>query len=911
MALRLRSKHPPADPQESRAPAARGADRGHKRSVWRRLRTRGVSGRLLIAVLLPITVLSIGAGALLRQRYETAQRAASIMREIPTLNRLADLRQRLDQERIPVEGWLRARQFGFNIPNVATFLGFTTESTAQARHATDVELSELGSATPAGFAARLGAIRHQADTGSPAPTLIDGEYARLDGQLSAGFTTLLANLQSRVAGLGSTAGLQAALRSLDDANQALSAAAYELGDVSNVQLPGVHPASQLSALGADSALLTQAGQELHNAGGAVAVRWSRFVNDPNEQSFQRLLSTAASGHLVAPSTSSSLTALVPVANTFRDGVDGAEDLYALVAAAEAGVHARAAEVNRANTRDFRMLVMEMLLAAALTVGVALLMARSITGPLRILEARARAVGGGDLEALVPTGRGPKETVVVSEAFNDLVNNLRLMEAQTRALSEQAFDDPVLSEPLPGRLGRALHESVQVLSGSILERDALQHRLVHQATHDALTGLHNRAATVEFLEQALARAQRSGAALAALFIDLDDFKRANDTHGHGVGDAILKQIGERLDAAARRGDFIARLGGDEFLVVAEGLHGAGEATRLGEKLLEALSQPVQVQAVTVAVGASVGVAFAHQDAADEPSQLLARADLAVHRAKEAGSGRVEVYDESLQSTLIARAGVERDLHAAIDAGGDGLFLVYQPIIDAQTGVMRSAEALVRWERRGVGLCQPGDFIPAAEQSDLIIRLDCWVLATALEQLSRWSESAHANVSIAVNISGRHLLSGKLATHVEAAVATARIEPGRLILEVTETVLLADLATVAVELERLRALGIRVAIDDFGTGYTSIAHLQHLTVDELKIDRSFIEQLSGDGQSPLVRMVTELGHQLGVSVVAEGIETDEQRTLLTAIGCDALQGFLIARPLTLEHLERWPGELERAA
>jgi EAL domain-containing protein (putative c-di-GMP-specific phosphodiesterase class I) len=229
-------------------------------------------------------------------------------------------------------------------------------------------------------------------------------------------------------------------------------------------------------------------------------------------------------------------------------------------------------------------------------------------------------------------------------------------------------------------------------------------------------------------------------------------------------------------------------------------------------------------------------------------------------------------------------------------------------------MRSAEALVRWERRGDGLCQPGDFIPAAEQSDLIIRLDCWVLAAALAQLAEWSSTMPADTSVAVNISGRHLLSGQLAEHVESAIAASRVEPGRLILEVTETVLLADLATVAGELERLRALGIRVAIDDFGTGYTSLAHLQHLTVDELKIDRSFVEQLSNDGESPLVRMVTELGHQLGVSVVAEGIETDEQRALLTEIGCDALQGFLIARPLTLEHLERWRSErapVERAA
>ena len=913
MALRLRSPYRPARKQAPETDIVRDPPAGARRTKWLPLRARGVSLRLLIAVLLPISVLGIGGAALLRQRYDTAREAAAIVAGIPTLDRLANVRQRFDQESITVGAWLRARQFGFNIPNIATTLGFSDESTAQARRDTDVELATLGAATPPGFASGLVSLRRQVDAGTLAPATADRDFTRLDVVLSTAFSTRLATLQTRVAGLGDSADLQASLRSLSAANDALGAGVAELGDFGNIALPGEHPGSQQSALGGDIAELGQAGQELSTAGGAVARQWARFSGGASERSFQQLVNVAASGRLAPPPTSN-ISAAIPMVTTLRSGIVAGRALYALVDAAESTVHARAAELNRANTDQFRLLMIEMLLAAGLTIGVALLLARSITRPLHLLETRARAVSGGDLEALVPTGRGPKETVVVSEAFNDLTNNLRLMEAQTRALSECAFDDPVLSEPLPGRLGRALHESVKVLSGSIMERDALQHRLVHQATHDALTGLYNRAATVEFLEQALARAQRSGATLAALFIDLDDFKRANDTHGHGAGDAILRQVGERLDSGTRRGDFVARLGGDEFLVVAEGLEGTDEATRLGETLLATINAPVRVHSLEVTVGASIGVAFAYQDADDEPSQLLARADLAVHRSKEAGSGRVEIYDESLQGALIVRAAVEQDLHAALDAGGDGLFLVYQPVVDAASGVMRSAEALVRWERRGVGLSQPGDFIPAAEQSDLIIRLDCWVLGSALAQLARWSDCGQAQISIAVNISGRHLLSGQLAANVEAAIDAAGVEPGWLILEVTETVLLADLATVAGELERLRALGIRVAIDDFGTGYTSLAHLQHLTVDELKIDRSFIEQLSNDGESPLVRMVTELGHQLGVSVVAEGIETDEQRTLLTDIGCDALQGFFIARPLTLEHLENWPPErapIERAA
>jgi EAL domain-containing protein (putative c-di-GMP-specific phosphodiesterase class I) len=306
---------------------------------------------------------------------------------------------------------------------------------------------------------------------------------------------------------------------------------------------------------------------------------------------------------------------------------------------------------------------------------------------------------------------------------------------------------------------------------------------------------------------------------------------------------------------------------------------------------------------VSVGACVGIAFALDGAADDPSQLLARADLAVYRAKHSGTSRVEIYDESMQRALLERAEIEQDLHGALDVGGDGLFLHYQPVIDAASGELTSVEALIRWNRAGHGICQPNDFIPAAEASDLIIRLDCWVIDQALAQLGEWSRSGLGELSVAVNISGRHLLSGTLTEHVEAALTTSRIEPGRLILELTETVLLADLPTVAVEMERLRGLGIRVAIDDFGTGYTSLAHLQHLTVDEIKIDRSFIQQLPGGRDSSLVRMVTELGHHLGVQIVAEGVETDDQLAALREVGCDSLQGFLIGRPLTVESLAAW--------
>jgi len=878
----------------------------------------GVAGRLLIAVLLPITILAVAAAALISQRYSTAQQANSVANEIPVLNGYVKLRSLLDQERIPVEASLRTEELGIKLPDIASIYGFSSESESTARAALDAQLRVLGANAPPGFARQLLALRHEVDAGTIAATPADHAYGRISDLVSEAFSAALARLQQRTANISQAASLNQTLTTLSNANDALGAGGSETGELSDLYLaPANARAGELSALGAQVALYDLASSRLRESSGSERTAFLRVSQSPSWKTFQKAIAAAAAG-APPPSGGGSLPAsslppgfgafadIVPLAGLFGQGVTGLDQLYRFVSLAEQDARNGAAQLRASSAHDFRTLLIETLIAVGLTIAVALLLAKSISQPLRRLESHARAVSSGDLELPPLPGRGPKETVVVSETFNDLVSNLRLLEAKTRALAECSFEDPVLAEPLPGRLGQALHESVVVLSGSIVERDSLQQRLVHQATHDALTGLHNRAAAVEFLDQALARASRSSEAVAVLFVDLDDFKRANDTHGHAVGDAILREIARRMADAARRGDFLARLGGDEFVVIAEGVGDGSEATVIGARLVEAASEPVEVGDMRVSVSACVGVAFALDGAADDPSQLLARADLAVYRAKHAGSSKVEIYDESMQKALIARAELERDLHAALDRGGEGLFLQYQPVIDAETGDLTSVEALVRWDRPGHGRCQPNDFIPAAEASDLIIRLDCWVLASTLAQQRLWSASGLGDLSVAVNISGRHLLSGQLTDHVTQALDASGVKPDRLILELTETVLLADLPTVAVEMERLRAFGIRMAIDDFGTGYTSLAHLQHLTVDEIKIDRSFIQQLPGGRDSSLVRMVTELGHHLGVSIVAEGVETDDQLAALREVGCDSLQGFLIGRPLTVEQLDAWHGE-----
>ncbi|HWJ51207.1 MAG TPA: EAL domain-containing protein, partial [Solirubrobacteraceae bacterium] len=851
--------------------SVRGAERGGGRppSVsghrlrWRWAGRPGVAGRLLVAVLLPITILAIAAGALLSERYGTARQASSVAGEIVTLNGLVTLRGLLDQERLPVEASLRARQLGFDIPNIASMYGFSTVSESGARAAVDARLRLLGRAVPAGFRSGLDVLRRRIDRGQITATPADVAFNGLSSLLLGAFAARLSVLQQGTADLSQAADLNRALGTLSDANDALAAGGLEPSALSDVYLSaGAQRASALSSLGAQIALFDQASSRLRGAVGPAGAAFAGLQRDRAWQQFESAVGAAAAG-AVAPASavglsmaagalSPGLARLRPLADVFRSGMSGIQQLYGLVAKAELGVHDSAVRLRASSAAALRTLLIETLIAVALTIAVALLLARSITRPLRRLEDRARAVSGGDLELPLLPASGPKETAVVSQTFNDLVCNLRLMEQKARALAECSFEDPVLAEPLPGRLGEALRESVLVLSGSIVERESLQHRLAHQATHDALTGLHNRAAVNEFLEQALARCGRSGQPLAVLFIDLDDFKRANDTHGHAVGDAILKQIAQRMTQTARRGDFLARLGGDEFLVIAEGIGDGAEASAIGARLVQAASQPIDVDDLRVSVGACVGITFALDAAAEEPSQLLARADLAVYRAKRAGHARVEVYDESMQQALIARAQLEQALHATLDRDGEDLFLQYQPVIDATSAKLSSVEALVRWNRAGKP-CQPDEFIPVAEQSDLIIRLDCWVLATALAQQQRWRHSGLGEISIAVNISGRHLLSGQLTDHVTEALSASQVKPTQLILELTETVLLSDLPAVALEMQRLRSLGIRMSIDDFGTGYTSLAHLQHLTVDEIKIDRSFVQQLPDGRDSSLVRMV----------------------------------------------------------
>lgn len=428
--------------------------------------------------------------------------------------------------------------------------------------------------------------------------------------------------------------------------------------------------------------------------------------------------------------------------------------------------------------------------------------------------------------------------------------------------------------------------------STAQRDRLRDDLTHQAAHDSLTELANRVRALEIIEAALHRGRRSGSRVGLLFVNLDHFKAVNDAHGHAVGDDVLREMARRTRGSVSAGDTVGRLGGDEFVVVVETLDCEAALVVLAERLVTAIAVPVKTGGRDVVVSASIGIALV-RDGSIDADQLLREADTAAHRAKAAGRGRAEVFDEGLRRELQERTRLESAMRAGL--ADDEFELHYQPIVRVATRTVDGYEALVRWHRPGHGLVLPDDFIPTAELSDLICDLGRWVLHEAARQLAGWMAAwpdECRGMTVAVNISGRHLASASIVADVAAALAAAQLPADRLVVEITETVLV-DQPTADAHLRALRDLGVAVSIDDFGTGYTSIGQLQHLSVDILKIDRSLVES-STSGAIELVRLVIHAAHAFGLTVVAEGVEDESQLGSLELAGCDTAQGYFFARP-----------------
>jgi len=435
---------------------------------------------------------------------------------------------------------------------------------------------------------------------------------------------------------------------------------------------------------------------------------------------------------------------------------------------------------------------------------------------------------------------------------------------------------------------------------VSERRRLEEQLTHQAFHDPLTGLANRALFRDRVSHALALAQRQGHPITVLFLDLDDFKRVNDSLGHAEGDRLLIAAAERFQSCARAADTVSRLGGDEFAILIEHVAGSDGRPELLQRLEEAMTYPFALSGNQVQVSASIGVATASPgDTADD---LLRNADVAMYAAKRRGKGRSETYELRMYADVRERLEMEAALRTALET--NQLSLHYQPIVSLKTGALYGIEALVRWDHPTRGHLLPQSFITLAEETGLIVPLGAWVLTEACRQVQEWRAAfPETPLAVSVNISGRQLQAGGVTGALREALAATGASADGVVLEITESVLMQQTDTVQERLWELKSLGVRLAIDDFGTGYSSLSYLQRFPIDILKIAKPFVDDVgSGTEKSALARAIVGLGETLKLRTIAEGIERGDQRAALLELGCDLGQGHYFSRALPPDGIAR---------
>jgi diguanylate cyclase (GGDEF)-like protein len=487
--------------------------------------------------------------------------------------------------------------------------------------------------------------------------------------------------------------------------------------------------------------------------------------------------------------------------------------------------------------------------------------------------------GQPLDALQQLSAAAPATpiIVLSEYHDD--------ELGVEAVRHGAQDYLLASELTPATLGRAVRYAV--------ERKRSEVELARQALHDPLTGLPNRALFLDRLTVALDRSRRTGALVALLFLDVDTFKEINDTLGHASGDRLLTVLADRFRGLLRPMDTVARFGGDEFTFLFEGLESEREAMVIAERISHSASLPLTLDETELAVAVSIGISMV-TDPAVSIDEAIRDADAAMYRAKELGGSRFELFDDRSRRRAAQRTSLEASLRTALERSQ--LRVHYQPrvSINGDTGLV-GFEALVRWQHPERGLIAPAEFIPLAEETGLIVPIGEWVIDQALGQVRRWRQS-RPSMTISVNLSGRQLAHPGLVASLERSLLAAGTNPGVLWLEVTEDTVQHDLVAAGAALGSLHRLGVNLALDDFGMGHSSLQTLRELPVDMLKIHQDFVSALDADpDDSALVGAVVELGHALGLTVIAEGVETDVQLAHLRELGCDGAQGFLFSQPV----------------
>lgn len=516
--------------------------------------------------------------------------------------------------------------------------------------------------------------------------------------------------------------------------------------------------------------------------------------------------------------------------------------------------ARQLEEARANEENLtRLIGLALGLGVATVLLVSLLVSRSIRRPLKDLKAGADNFAQGNLDYRIPIHR-QDELGEALEMFNSMAS---------------------------------------ALQGGQID-------LEHQAFHDTLTALPNRSLFQDRLVHAISRQERDHRPLAVLLVDLDDFKTVNDSLGHAAGDELLKFVAEGLRASLRPGDTAARLGGDEFAVLVEDMRGRADAIRVAERILSSLTKKLLLEDKEVFVNGSVGIAISH--GGESAEDLLRNADVAMYAAKGDGKGRFQIFDGAMHEGVMERLDLKAELQHAVER--EEFVVHYQPLFDLTTGKVVSAEALVRWNHPDRGLVMPGEFVPLAEETGAILAIGRFVLEETCRQLRWWQMQYVADFSVSVNLSGRQLQEPHVVQLVGEILSAGPIAGSSLTLELTESILMKDTSATVEKLNGLRALGVHLAIDDFGTGYSSLTYLRQFPIETIKIDRSFVQGAAdGPEDSALARAVIKLADTLGMTTVAEGVETKAQAEQLASFGCQVGQGYLYSKSLTpteLEHL-----------
>jgi diguanylate cyclase (GGDEF)-like protein len=591
-----------------------------------------------------------------------------------------------------------------------------------------------------------------------------------------------------------------------------------------------------------------------------------------------------------PAPQNQASELLRQATTFANSLAVLDRFGGAVEIASDDLAATGADLT-AQAEDTRLhVVVAIALVGSVTIGIVVAIGRWMVGSLDGISASASAMNDGDLERPAPV-KGPTEVRVAAQALNGAAANIRSAERQVLTLASGDLSEPTGVDVVPGRLGASLQAAFDRLAESMQDREQLRRELHQEANHDGLTGLPNRSAIMKGLATAVERVARDSGRVAVLFVDVDGFKFINDEHGHAVGDEVLKGIARRVRRAARSGDVVGRLGGDELVVIADPVNGMGDALGLARRIRRAVSRPLPTAAgltPTISIGLALG-----SGGATTPEQLLHDADLAVYEAKGAGGNVIEVCTPELRRASDHRQAVEKALAQAI--AGNELRIALQAIVAADGSAVTGVEALVRWPQPDGTIRQPVEFVPIAERGNLVIDLDRWVIGETIGLLAAWGHDPRTSaLSASVNLSARHASVAAFADHILETLERHHVEPGRLVVELTESALIANLDHVVDELTRLRAHGVSVAVDDFGTGYTSLALLHQLPVDTLKLDRVLTTDLGDERVLAVVALIVDTAHLIGLSVTAEGVETVRQVEQLRELGVDALQGFLLHRP-----------------